>query len=97
MKHNGNHIVAPRDDESRLRRVRANEERSASPCVANYKKEARIMLQWTIIFIIVAVVAELLGLTGIAGEAAWIAHVLFVIFLILFIVSLIFRGRPPAV
>jgi uncharacterized membrane protein YtjA (UPF0391 family) len=33
----------------------------------------------------------------VAGEAAWIAHVLFVIFLVLFIISLIFRGRPPAV
>jgi uncharacterized membrane protein YtjA (UPF0391 family) len=60
-------------------------------------KETRTMLQWTIIFIIVAVVAELLGLSGVAGEAAWIAHVLFVIFLVLFIISLIFRGRPPAV
>jgi uncharacterized membrane protein YtjA (UPF0391 family) len=72
-------------------------EGSVSLCGANSKKEARTMLQWTIIFIIVAVVAELLGLSGVAGEAAWIAHVLFVIFLILFIISLIFRGRPPAV
>lgn len=72
-------------------------ERSGSRCGANYKKETRPMLQWTIIFIVVAVIAELLGLTGVAGEAAWIAHVLFVIFLVLFIISLIFRGRPPAV
>jgi uncharacterized membrane protein YtjA (UPF0391 family) len=72
-------------------------ERSDSRCSANYKVESRTMLQWTLIFIVIAVIAELLGLSGVAGEAAWIAHVLFVIFLVLFIISLIFRGRPPAV
>lgn len=65
--------------------------------VRTTRKKSDLMLQWTIIFIVVAVIAELLGLTGVAGEAAWIAHVLFVIFLVLFIISLIFRGRPPAV
>ena len=73
------------------------QERSDSWCSANYKKETRTMLQWTLIFVVIAVIAELLGLSGVAGEAAWIAHVLFVIFLVLFIISLIFRGRPPAV
>lgn len=63
----------------------------------NGSGESLPMLYWTIVFIVVAVIAELLGLSGVAGEAAWIAHVLFVIFLVLFIVSLIFRGRPPAV
>jgi len=50
------------------------------------------MLNWAILFLIIALVAGVLGFGVVAGTAAWIAKVLFVVFLILFIVSLI-SGR----
>jgi uncharacterized membrane protein YtjA (UPF0391 family) len=59
-------------------------------------KEGRVMLYWTLIFLIIAVVAGVLGFGGIAGEAASIAKILFFIFLVLLVISLIFgRRRPP--
>ena len=54
------------------------------------------MLQYAIVFLIVALIAAFLGFGGIAGTAAWIAKVLFFVFLILFLVSL-FTGRRPGV
>ena len=50
------------------------------------------MLNWAILFLIVALIAGVLGFGGVMGTAAWIAKVLFVVFLILFVVSLI-SGR----
>ncbi|HEX6984090.1 MAG TPA: DUF1328 domain-containing protein [Planctomycetaceae bacterium] len=50
------------------------------------------MLNWAILFLIIALVAAVLGFTEVMGAAAWIAQVLFVVFLILFVVSLI-TGR----
>ena len=50
------------------------------------------MLNWAIMFLIIALVAAVLGFTTIMGTAAWIAKVLFVVFLVLFVVSLI-TGR----
>jgi len=50
------------------------------------------MLNWAILFLIVALIGGVLGFGGIMGAAAWIAKVLFVVFLILFVVSLI-SGR----
>ena len=47
------------------------------------------MLQWALVFLVVALIAALFGFTTIAGNAAWIAQVLFVVFLVLFLVSLI--------
>ena len=51
----------------------------------------KIMLGWTLIFLVIALVAGLLGFTGIAGAAVGIARILFVIFLVLFLVALIAR------
>lgn len=51
------------------------------------------MIQWALIFLVVAIVAAVLGFTGIAGTAAWIAKVLFVVFVILFVVSLLMGRR----
>lgn len=54
------------------------------------------MLNWALIFLVIALVAALLGFTSIAGAAIGIAKILFYIFLILFLVSLVshlFRGR----
>ena len=49
------------------------------------------MLNYAVIFLLIALVAGVLGFGVIAGTAASIAQVLFVSFLVLFIASL-FRG-----
>ena len=53
----------------------------------------KIMLRWTVIFLIVAIIAGIFGFTGIAAGAAEIAKVLFYIFLVLFVLSLLFGRR----
>ena len=56
------------------------------------------MLQWALIFLVVALIAAVLGFGNLAGAAVGIAKILFFIFLVLFVVSLIVglaRGRPP--
>jgi len=47
------------------------------------------MLQYAIVFFIVALIAALFGFTGIAAGAVEIAKVLFFIFILLFLVSLV--------
>lgn len=49
-----------------------------------------MLLNWAIIFLILALVAAVLGFGGIARESAWIAKVLFVVFLIIYILSFFF-------
>ena len=57
----------------------------------------KLMLRWTIIFLVVAIIAAIFGFGGIAAGAAGIAKVLFFIFLVLFVLSLIAgRGRGVA-
>jgi len=54
------------------------------------------MLNWALIFLVVALIAGLLGFTSIAGAAIGIAKILFVVFLVLFLVSTLMhlvRGR----
>ncbi len=56
------------------------------------------MLNWALIFLVIALIAGALGFTGVYVAAASIAKILFVIFLVLFVVSLIMhlvRGRAP--
>ena len=48
------------------------------------------MLNYAVIFLVIALVAALFGFTGIAASAVGIAKILFVVFLVLFAVSLIF-------
>lgn len=48
------------------------------------------MLEWTLIFLIIALIAAALGFTNVAGQAAGIAKILFVVFLIIWIVTLVF-------
>lgn len=57
-----------------------------SGCLSMKGKE---MLQYAVVFLIIALVAGLLGFTGIAAGAVQIAKVLFFIFLLLFLASLI--------
>ena len=55
------------------------------------------MLQWALIFLVVALVAGVLGFGGVAIISVDIARILFFLFLVLFVVSLIaglLRGRP---
>jgi len=54
----------------------------------------KVMLRWTVIFLIIAIIAAIFGFGGVAAGAAGIAKVLFFIFLVLFVLSLISgRGR----
>jgi len=50
------------------------------------------MLNWAVIFFIVAIIAGLLGFTTIAGSAMQIAKILFFVFIILAVVVFI-SGR----
>lgn len=45
------------------------------------------MLNWTLIFLVLALIAGVLGFTSIAGDAAAIARILFFAFLVLLVVS----------
>ena len=47
------------------------------------------MLQYAVVFFVIALIAAVFGFTGIAVGAAEIAKVLFFIFLVLFVISLI--------
>jgi uncharacterized membrane protein YtjA (UPF0391 family) len=47
------------------------------------------MLNWALVFLVVALIAGVLGFTTIAGAAIGIAKILFLIFLVLFVVSLV--------
>jgi uncharacterized membrane protein YtjA (UPF0391 family) len=56
------------------------------------------MLNYVIIFFILALVAAIFGFGGLAATFAGIAQILFWLFLVLFVVSLLmhlFGGRPP--
>ena len=48
------------------------------------------MLNYAVIFLVIALVAGLFGFTGIAASAVGIAKILFFIFIVLFVASLIF-------
>ena len=43
-----------------------------------------MLLDWTVIFLVVAIVAAVLGFGDIAGESAWIAKILFIVFLVIY-------------
>jgi uncharacterized membrane protein YtjA (UPF0391 family) len=47
------------------------------------------MLQYAVVFLVIALVAALFGFTGIAAGAAEIAKILFFVFVLLFVASLI--------
>lgn len=54
------------------------------------------MLNYAVIFLIVALLAGVLGFGVIAGTAATIAKVLFILFLVLFAISFL-RNRKPKI
>jgi uncharacterized membrane protein YtjA (UPF0391 family) len=47
------------------------------------------MLNWALMFFIVAILAAILGFGGVAVAAAGVAKIIFYLFLVLFLVSLI--------
>jgi uncharacterized membrane protein YtjA (UPF0391 family) len=49
------------------------------------------MLEWALIFLVVALIAAVFGFGGVASAATGFARVLFLIFIILFVVSIL-RG-----
>lgn len=54
------------------------------------------MLNWVVIFLVVALIAAVFGFGGIAAQAVGIAKIIFFIFIILFVISLIMhllKGR----
>ena len=53
------------------------------------------MLNYAIIFLIIAILAGVLGFGVIAGTAAMVAKVCFVVFLVLFLFSLLGGRRRP--
>jgi uncharacterized membrane protein YtjA (UPF0391 family) len=55
------------------------------------------MLQWALLFLIVAVIAAIFGFTTVAGTAYMAGKVLFFVFLVLFIVSLLVGRRGAGV
>jgi uncharacterized membrane protein YtjA (UPF0391 family) len=80
--------------------VRGHVDQEGRVAVRSSANSEVVMLNWAIVFLIVALIAGVLGFGGISATAAGIAKILFFIFLILFIVSLIARlvqGRrsPP--
>jgi uncharacterized membrane protein YtjA (UPF0391 family) len=54
------------------------------------------MLQYALLFLIIALVAGALGLSGaVTGMALNIAWILFVVFLVLFLIGMVTGRRPP--
>ncbi len=47
------------------------------------------MLDWAVVFLIIAIIAALFGFGVVASAAAGIAKILFFIFLVVFLISLI--------
>jgi uncharacterized membrane protein YtjA (UPF0391 family) len=45
------------------------------------------MLNWAVIFLVIAIVAAVFGFSGLAHESAWIAQVLFLVFVVMFVLS----------
>lgn len=51
-----------------------------------------MLLDWVIIFLVLALVSAVLGFGGIASDFAGIAKILFILFIVLFVVALIQRS-----
>jgi uncharacterized membrane protein YtjA (UPF0391 family) len=52
-------------------------------------EEESAVLQWALLFLVVALIAALLGFGGLAAASAGIAKLVFFVFLMLFAISLI--------
>jgi uncharacterized membrane protein YtjA (UPF0391 family) len=75
----------------RARAGSASARGDVKPCCESVfgHKEGGVMLQYALIFFIVAIIAAALGFGGIAAGAAAIAKILFYIFVVIFLVTLV--------
>jgi uncharacterized membrane protein YtjA (UPF0391 family) len=55
------------------------------------------MLQWALLFLVIALVAALFGFTTVAGTAYAAGQLVFYVFLVLFVIALIMGRRPNVV
>lgn len=53
----------------------------------------KIMLHWTLVFLVLALVAAILGFGGLAGTAIGIAKILFFVFLVIWLISFLLTRR----
>jgi len=74
--------------------TRRERERTGAPSPLNLDKEI-IMLNWAIVFLVIAIIAAIFGFSGIAGAAVNIAWILAVIGIILAIAFFVMGRRPP--
>lgn len=51
------------------------------------------LLDWAVVFLVLALVAGVMGFGGIAKESAGIARILFVVFLVIYAVAFISNGH----
>jgi uncharacterized membrane protein YtjA (UPF0391 family) len=65
-----------------------------APSRLNLDKEI-YMLNWAVIFLVIAVVAAIFGFSGVAGAAANIAWILAVIGIVLAVAFFVMGRRPP--
>jgi uncharacterized membrane protein YtjA (UPF0391 family) len=65
-----------------------------APSRLNSDKEIS-MLNWAVIFLVIAVVAAIFGFSGVAGAAANIAWILAVIGIVLAVAFFVMGRRPP--
>ena len=56
----------------------------------------KYMLEYSLVFLVIAIIAGVLGFTTIAGASISIAKILFFVFLALFVISLFSRGLGRA-
>jgi uncharacterized membrane protein YtjA (UPF0391 family) len=70
------------------------EHRRVSPQVDEIRGTSKeiAMLNWALMFLLIAILAAVFGFGGIAFAAAGMAKLLFFIFLVLFLVSLVAHG-----
>lgn len=66
--------------------------------IAELTFRRKLMLYWTLVFLVIALIAGVLGFTGVAVAAAGIAKLVFFIFIVLFLISLVSHlGRRGSV
>ena len=57
------------------------------------QQPTKIMLHWTLVFLVLALIAAILGFGGLAGAAIGIAKILFFVFLAVWLISFLLTRR----
>jgi uncharacterized membrane protein YtjA (UPF0391 family) len=60
---------------------------------SSVNKPIKIMLHWTLVFLVLALIAAILGFGGLAGTAIGIAKILFFVFLVVWLISFLLTRR----